>query len=209
MLALGVVGHESRRERAQVLARYTGAQVFNIDDGTLGCDDNHAVVQGCLAELPTTWSVVLEDDAVVPPDLKDQLHMALPMSPSPVVSLYLGRRRPPQWQNRIAAAIAHANAEDASWICGTHLLHAVGYAIKTDLLDSLFNHLTPLPADQHIGHWARTYGHTIAYTWPSLIDHADIPTIVNHPDGQPRRPGRTAWMTGSRQRWTTKAVMLR
>lgn len=209
MLALGVVGHESRRERAKTLARFVGAKYFSVDDGTLGCDDNHAVVQGRLSTLPTTWSVVLEDDAVVPGDLQHQLLRALPMSPSPIVSLYLGRMRPPHWQNRIVAAIAHATNADASWIVSTHLLHAVGYAIRTDLLDSLLDHVTLLPVDQHIGNWARRFGHTIAYAWPSLIDHADLPTVVEHPDGQTRRPGRTAWRTGIRESWTTRSVTMR
>lgn len=208
--SIGIVGHTSRASHAKALARTVKADFASIDNGCMGCDQNHKMVQRHLAALPSTWSVVLEDDAEAPDGFRDVLAAALPMSPSPIVSFYLGRRRPPHWQNRIAKAIAQAAADDASWIVSTHLLHAVGYAIRTDLLPSLLEHESDWPSDQHISSWARRYGHTTAYTFPSLIDHADMPTIVDHPDGDPRRPGRKAWTTSpQRDQWTTKAVMLR
>lgn len=152
--------------------------------------------------------MVIEDDAEPIPGFAEQLHQALPMSPAPIVSLYLGRRRPPQWQNRILAAIAQAANTDSPWIISTHLLHAVGYAIRTDLLPSLLAHHSRHPIDEHIGDWARRHGHTIAYTVPSLIDHADLPTIIRHRDGQPRRPGRRAWTVGPRTDWNNRAVTM-
>lgn len=147
--------------------------------------------------------MIVEDDAQPIDGLRDQLAQALPMSPSPIVSLYLGRRYPTSWQNRIATAIM--SADDACWIISTHLLHAVGYAIRTDLLPSLLAHpLTRPTPDELITHWARAHGHTIAYTWPSLVDHADWPTTTSH-RGE-RKPGRVAWATGPHAVWNSKSV---
>lgn len=208
-MRIGVVAHTSRATQAKKLARDIRADFISIDNGLLGCDGNHEAVLTHLSGLPSTWSVVVEDDATPVDGFRARVHDALILAPSPIVSLYLGRNRPPQWQKRIGAAIAEAREQDASWIIGTHLLHAVGYAIKTELLPSLLAHTTTLPVDEHIGHWARSYGHLVSYAIPSLCDHDDGPTIVDHPDGAPRTPGRKAWTVGTRDHWTTKAVMLR
>lgn len=209
MIPIGIVAHTSRATQAKKLAKRVQAEFISIDDGLLGCEENHKTVQHHLSNLHSTWSVILEDDAQPVHDFRDQLHQALIMAPSPVISLYLGRQRPPHWQQRIAKAVAEAETCQASWIMSTHLLHAVGYAIHTTLLPSLLRHDTDLPADQHIGNWCRRYGHLISYTIPSLIDHHDGPTVVDHPDGDIRQPGRKAWTVGTRDHWTTKAVMLR
>lgn len=207
--SIGIVAHTSRACQAKCLAQLVKANLVSMDNGLMGCDDNHETILHHLASLPTTWTVVLEDDAVPVDGFRDQLHHALVMAPSPIVSLYLGRKRPPHWQKRVAASLMEARATEASWIMSSHLLHAVGYAIKTELLPSLLSHTTTMPVDQHIGDWARSYGHLVSYTTPSLIDHEDGPTIVNHPDGDTRRPGRKAWAVGTREHWTSKAVMLR
>lgn len=207
-MQIGIVAHTSRATQAKNLAKKVGATFVSVDNGVLGADDNHEAVQNHLANLPSTWSIVLEDDAVPVHDFRPQLMAALPHAPSPIVSLYLGQQRPPHWQGRIRKALQAAKTEDASWIISTHLLHAVGYCIKTELLPSLLSHNSTLPADQHIGDWAQRYGHTIAYTVGSLVDHADQPTIVDHPDGAPRPPGRKAWQVGGRTTWTSISVPL-
>lgn len=209
MFRIGIVAHNARAHTAKQLAHQVSADFISFDTGVLGCDGNHDAVHRHLLALPSTWSVILEDDAQPVPGFRHQLDQALPMSPSPIVSFYMGRKKPQHWQHRYRKALAHADTANASWIQSTHLLHAVGYAIKTELLPSLLDHTSTLPIDQHIGHWARHYGHTVAYTHPSLVDHADTPTLVNHPDGQPRTPGRKAHHLGERQQWTTTTVPLR
>lgn len=208
-IAIGIVGHVSRSEQVQHLRETISADVLSIDDGDMGCDANHDHVAQSLSWINSTWSVIVEDDAQPVSDFRAQLEEALVMAPTPVVSLYLGKLRPPHWQRRIATAVREAGRKDARWIVGTGLLHAVGYAIKTNLLPSLLTHTSTRPVDEHITNWARTYGHLVSYTFPSLVDHMDGPTIVDHPDGKPRKPGRTAWTTGTREQWNTNAVTLR
>lgn len=214
MLTIGIVAHTSRADQAKALAHTVKATYTSIDGGTpgstgfLGCDDNHDHVLRQLSHYPSTWTVILEDDAVPVDEFRDQLESALPLSPAPIVSLYLGKMRPPQHQADIRAAVEAADAEDVDWIIATRLFHAVGYAIKTELIPSLLGHLSNWPVDQHISEWALQRGHTVAYTWPSLVDHADHDTIVNHPDGQPRTPGRVAYRTATKPRWTSRSVTL-
>lgn len=208
MIATGIVGHTTRSKHAEALARAVGGFVA-VDNGTLGCDRNHLSVLERLEHAPATWAVVLEDDAVLTPGFTNQLRRSLPFAPSGIVSLYLGRQRPPQYQPAISRAVAVADTEDASWIVATRLFHAVGYAIKAPLVPSLLDFASTLPIDEHISAWAQLNGHVVSYTWPSLVDHADLPTVVAHRDGEPRPPGRVAWRTGTRDTWTTAAVSLR
>jgi len=203
---VGIVAHSVRSGEAKALAKTVHADFISLDDGWLGCDDNHEAVQLHLANMPTEWSVILEDDAQPVDSFRNQLVDALAVAPSPIVSLYLGKKRPPHWQPRIKKALKTVG--DASWIQSTHLLHAVGYAIRTQLLPSLLGHQSTLPVDQHITQWARLRGHPISYTHPSLVDHKDLPTLVDHPDGQARTAGRVAWTVGTRTEWTSQTVTM-
>ena len=208
MFSIGVVAHTARVTQAKALARTVKADFVSMDNGCMGCDDNHRAVQHHLAHLDSTWSVILEDDAVPVEGFRDQLNEALIMAPSPVVSLYLGRKRPTHWVRRVSSAVDRAEQADAHWIIGTHLLHAVGYALRTEVLHELLDFDSALPSDQHISFFCQNHGYTVSYTYPSLVDHADVPTLVEHPDRQPRPAGRVAYRTGTRDHWTTKAVTL-
>lgn len=200
---IGIVTHTSRIDHAAALADVVGASVVSVDDGTMGCERNHQKVWRWLSQRTDDWAVVLEDDAVPVPGFRTQLAQALNHAPTPIVSLYLGRMRPPWAQDAILTAVTKAS--DADWIVSNHMLHAVGYAIKAELLPTI-PRVGATPVDQHLSAWAP---HPISYCWPSLLDHADLPTIVDHPDGQPRPPGRVAWKTAAHQIWSNRSVTMR
>jgi hypothetical protein len=206
LFKIGVVAHTSRASMAKTLARQVGARFVAVDNGLLGCDGNHLAVLHHLAGAGGVWSVALEDDAVPVDGFADQLRMILEAAPAgvDVVSLYLGRQRPPQFQALIAARVRDAVAAEAHWLTSSKLLHAVGYAIRTDLIPGLLDFDSSLPIDERIGaHLGR-----VGYCWPSIVDHADMPTLVDHPDGRPRPPGRTAWRTGTRAAWSDLSIEL-
>ena len=52
--------------------------------------------------------------------------------------------------------------------------------------------------DDAIALWAKCHAYPVAHTWPSLIEHRDSLSVAH--DYRP--PGRVAWRTGTRQRWT-------
>lgn len=211
---IGVVAHTSRRDQAEQLADTVTAQYLSVDDGTLGCNGNHKKVWAQLADHDTEWSIVLEDDAIPVPDFVEQAQRALDNAPGHVMSFYLGRHHIPtiEWERRKQDAITRADDTDASFITTTYLLHAVATAMRTDAIPSMWNHINRLPdvfpIDEAITHWVQNYGLTVAYTWPSLVDHADQPTTFRHPDKMDRPPGRIAYRTGQRNHWTDKAVTM-
>lgn len=209
MPPIAIVAHTDRREMAEQLAATTAAQVF-YDDGTLGCKANHLRAWQHHADNPSgDFSVVLEDDAQPVTGFLSQLDRALEVAPTPIVSLYLGTGAPlAGWQHAIKQTIQAIHQTRAAWITSTHLLHCVGVAIRTEHLTSLVEWLPqiPLPIDEAITHWANhTINHPtpISYTWPSLTNHADTPSLV-----RPRTTPRRAWRTATRQAWNSEHITL-
>ncbi|DAZ90137.1 Bacteriophage protein [Mycobacteroides abscessus subsp. bolletii] len=226
-IKIGIVAHDDRTEDADVLAEAVDANVYSRDNGDLGCEVNHRRVWSTLASYDSDWSVVLEDDAQPVEGFRAQLESALAVAPTPVVSLYLGKGRPEFAQTHIrtiARALSPETQAAPCWLTGQVLLHAVGVAIRTFLIPNMLDHLTQPPAvflaqDQAIEHWANASGHRIGYTWPSLVNHADTPSVIEeHPDGVPRGPRivdgaivvtpRRGWRVGTREHWSSDEVEL-
>ncbi|MCG7592401.1 glycosyltransferase family 2 protein [Mycobacterium sp. PSTR-4-N] len=206
---IAIVAHEARRRAAVQLADDTRALGVSIDDGTLGCEGNHRRVWDWHTDAGPChdWAVTLEDDAQPAPGFRDQLAAALAVAPAPIVSLYLGTGYPPLWQPRIRKALDGVDVA-TSWLTADSLLHAVAVAIRTDLLDTL--ELQPGYApDYAITRWARRHGHPIAYTVPSLVDHADTePVTTVRYDRLTRHKPRKAWVHGTRAIWTAHTAAL-
>lgn len=212
-IAIGIVAHTDRLAQANTLASQVEAEHIAIDDGVLGCEGNHRRVWRHLAHSGAYWTVVLEDDALPVPFFRTQLAAALAVAPAGIVSLYLGRSRPPQWQQRIERATYAATAHEASFILHTRLLHCVGVAIKSRLVGDMVDITATaachgLPMDEAITAWARAHRYGVAYTWPSLVDHADGPTLAYHRDHAQRDAPRKAWSAGTRKRWGTAQVAM-
>lgn len=207
--AIAVVAHLKRLTQAETLANTVNAEYITIDNDALGCEGNHARAWQWMANNNTRqWSVVLEDDAQPCGDFRNQLHQALAVSPAPVVSLYLGTGYPAHWQPRIKSALH--NHPTAHWLTGPNLIHAVGIAIRTDLLPLKLQPHTA--ADQAISNWCKTNHHLVAHTIPSLVDHADGESVIRQRigpiDDKKRDKPRKAWQFGTRERWTRKAAPL-
>ncbi|MFC4124923.1 hypothetical protein [Nocardia rhizosphaerae] len=207
MIAWAVVGHEQRLAAVTDLARTLDA-VITLDDGSRGAAANHLKGWAATSSPSSEWAGVAEDDALPVDDFNDQAEAALRVAPADVVSFYLGRTRPRRWQERIPPAIRAANNAKACWLTTTHLLHGVAVVIRAELRDDWldFAHGSHLPIDERLSAWCLMRGHVVAYTFPSLVDHADGPTLIDH-TGQPAGP-RIAWCTGTRDHWIEKAVKL-
>jgi GR25 family glycosyltransferase involved in LPS biosynthesis len=206
---IGIVAHLDRLTQTEHLASQVQADHIAYDDGSLGCEKNHQRLWRWHTHNDGPWALTLEDDAVPVDGFGDQLSQVLQVAPTPIVSLYLGRSRPlAGWQTKIAIAVDKANKQNAHWITSTDLLHAVGVCIRSDLVPSLIEHLptSRLPIDAAISQWAQANEHQVGYCWPSLLDHADGPTLVLHPDQQPRDQPRIAWWHGARDSWTDRTV---
>jgi len=209
MIAIGIVAHPAREAMAEKLAQAVDADIVMVDGAGMGCTPNHIATWRATAERGQGWTLILEDDAIPVHGFREQLSLALAAAPDPVASMYLGRRMPPQFQARIGAAVQLAERQSACWIRSVEGLHAVALCMKTDLVEDFLARRHPqLPIDQAVGRWARGRGLQISYSVPSIVQHADPPTLVSHPDGIPRRPGRVAWRLGTRDEWTSDYVQL-
>lgn len=209
VVAFGVVAHIARLDAAAALAGRLDA-VLSVDDGSLGAEANHRLVWRALAGSEAEWVCVLEDDAVPVEDFEAQLVPALTMAPSPIVSLYLGTARPPTVQEQIRRALIRVDRIGACWLVTNQMLHAVGICMRTALVRDMLevtDHQR-LPADERFGRWLRARRHMVAYTVPSLVDHADGSTLIAHRDGQSRTRARKAWSVGGREVWNGSTVTL-
>ena len=207
MISFAVVGHKARILAATDLARSIGA-VACIDDGTLGAGGNHHHAWQATTGHQTDWAAVLEDDALPVPGFVNQAEQALTVAPEPVVSFYLGRTRPVLWQERVAPAVATADRAGTHWLTSTHAVHAVALAIHTALREDWLDFASDLPPDERMSAWCLARGHRVAYTWPSLVNHADGPTLVRHANTGGTTAPRVAWRTGTRDHWTPAATQM-
>lgn len=200
----GVVADMRRQQQAWDLANVTDAKVLSYDEGGhLGCTRNHHKVWTKLLQHGGDWGVVLEDDAVPVHGFTEQVAAALADPPADVIGLYLGKSYPRAWQRFVKKACAH---ETANYIVSSHLLHCVATAIRMDLVPDMLRFIGSMseqdwPIDEQVTHWCRLRGYQVAYTLPSLVDHADGPTLLNHPDGDGRMMARVAYRVGTRPHW--------
>ena len=209
---IGIVAHVDRAPKAWELFEKINATYISIDDGKLGCTRNHIQVLAWLRSMfdEDDWFIVLEDDAQPCEGFVAQAKMALSTATTDVVSFYLGRSYPLHWQQTIERTIALS--ENAPWITGGHLLHAVGSAVHVSIVDGLLDNLDPtarLPVDEQISVYCRHNDVHVGYTQPSLVDHEDSPSVIGmHPDGIPRLLPRKAWTFGTRKAWSSRSVQL-
>jgi hypothetical protein len=161
------------------------------DDKGYGAKANHLRAWEWLGKQDTSVGVVLEDDVILCEDFLPNLAEFFIHSETPVNSLYLGRGRPPQYQERIALGIT----QNTSYITADALFSGQGYAMPINYFSEKIRQqvaAVDLPIDESITHWIQSWHGRVSYPKYSLIDHHDGPTLIaNHGDGQPRN-GTTA-----------------
>ena len=194
-----IIAHEKRKEMAQRLSTKVGAEAICWDNHNQGCEATHAKAWDYLQHATEPWSVFLEDDAVPVDFFREQLAQVLAVATTPIVSLYLGRGRPDQWQLPISSVIG----TEACFIRSDTLLSTVGYAVQTPLLRQMVNEvlrislMRQIELPEAITRWAKARGHLISYSRPSIVDHLDIKPIIDTAeryDGQERTELRKAWL---------------
>lgn len=186
-IPIAIVAHPQRKEMAEELADLIGAETICWDMTGIGAAENHLQAWKWLADSGAEFGCVLEDDIIPCEDFHRNLEEALNVSPLPILSLYLGRGRPPQYQERVARVIA----QDVSFITAQFLMSAQGYVMQTDLfcdreIVGRIARNRDQQIDQAISSWASwmSFDHMVAYCRHSIVDHRDGPTLVeDHGDG--------------------------
>lgn len=131
------------------------------------------------------WHVVIQDDAMPAPNLLPGLARALDHVPDDVhlVSPYLGTRRPAQiaW----TTTAQRARQARASWVQSRTLGWGVAIAVRTAVIPDMLrgaDRLTGIPYDSRIGRTMAAMGSMCWYTWPSLVDHRESPSLIARGD---------------------------
>lgn len=187
------------------LAGLVDADFLSVDDGSLGCTQNHARAWRQHAERPADWSLNLEDDAVPVEQFRDQLEQALEVAPTPIVSLYLGGGY--IGDSLTTALLARADATGAHWaVTNGGILHAVALAVRREILIPMIEYLgsRTRAVDAMLSSWAQRNSYDVAYSIPSLVDHADEKSLVTKYRRSPRR----AFLTGRRDEWCSKLILM-
>jgi GR25 family glycosyltransferase involved in LPS biosynthesis len=204
-ISIGVISDTRRKDMGVRLADLVDADFLSVDDGSLGCTQNHARAWQRHATNPAEWNLNLEDDAVPVEQFRDQLDKALEVAPTPIVSLYLGGGYIGDYLT--GALLDNASAIGAHWaVAHGAILHAVALAVRKEILAPMTEYLgTQTDAvDSMLSTWALSNSYEIGYSIPSLVDHADEKSLVT----KYRRSPRKAFLTGRRDEWCSKLIVM-
>ena len=190
-LAVAVVGHVDRIEQGKALAHDLDAELF-VDDAGLGEWANHARALAWAAEQSASHALIVQDDAVPVLGMLDHAHWAAGSYPGGPIGCYVGRVRPRP--TAVTRAVRRAEQLDASWLEADTLLWGVATIIPTADIPDILDRPCSLPYDERIGEHYRRRRIPVRYTWPSLVDHADMPSVIE--GRRERRLGRVAWRVG-------------
>lgn len=174
-----VVAHTRRRAQADQLASLTGGKIF-MDTGFLGEWKNHYRALDWSRRQGASHVLVLQDDAAPVDGFMEHVHEAIRCRPEDVISLYVGTGRP--WAEEALRASEEARLRGASWITTDGLIWGVGAVWPVPLIDDflswseIWRHR--LPYDQRALAWSQATGRRCYHTWPSLVNHADGPSVI-------------------------------
>lgn len=127
--------------------------------------------------------IVIEDDAVPVIQFMEKEKYWLGEFPDDLVSFYLGVGRPPQRQTTIAHMLRDADKSGKDYIALQQLLHGVCYSLPVDMVGQVLARMNRNEAaDYAIGNSLRQLtDRPIIYPVFSLVDHADLPSVEQHP----------------------------
>jgi GR25 family glycosyltransferase involved in LPS biosynthesis len=204
-ISIGIISDTRRKDMGVKLSDLVDADFLSVDDGSLGCTQNHARAWRQHSTKPADWNLNLEDDAVPVENFRDQLDKALEAAPTPIVSLYLGGGY--IGDNMTGALLDDARAIGAHWaVTKGGILHAVALAVRQEILASMIEYLgaRTRAVDSTLSTWALNNSYEVGYSIPSLVDHADEKSLVTKYRRSPRR----AFMTGRRDEWCSKLILM-
>lgn len=151
-----------------------------MDNGFLGEWRNHRRALEWCRSQDATHALVLQDDAVPVDGFLDHVQEAARRRPDDLISLYVGTGRP--WAGSVLEAVEEARRSHASWLVADGPVWGVGIVWPVSCINDflswseLWRHR--LPYDQRAHAWSQVTGRRCYYTWPSLVNHADTPSVI-------------------------------
>jgi hypothetical protein len=138
-----------------------------------------------VAARQADWSMVIQDDTLVCCDLIAAMEAALTHVPEQViVSPFVGMNQPRGYEQQIAAAVEQANEQGASWIMTGALMWGVAICVPTATIPEMVAWGDRMNRwrsyDKRVGQFYKRRHYRTWYTWPSLVDHRDVPSLLAH-----------------------------
>ena len=186
-LSVKIMAHEKRAHLVPDLVERLGL----TDDDVIWDRHNNRWDTGRRAweEIDQTadWGMVVQDDALPCADLIAGMELALERVPNNVlVTPYIGTRRPVA--ARVERVVREAAAAKAAFIEMPSLCWGVAITAPTNIINDMLPwcDVQNYPNyDRRIGRYAIDVRRMSTWcTFPSLVDHRDIPSLVGHGGGR-------------------------
>lgn len=190
-LSAVIMAHPKRAEQVEHLRAQLGDLPVVWDEKQDRWDTGKRAM---LAYDPAcTHHLVIQDDVLPCRDLLAGVKVALEHVPDATLCLYVGRRRP--HAHAVSRACAQADRLRAAFITMHTLNWGPGIAVPTAAIDEMVAYSDKLTEiknyDRRLSrYWECEAKVRIWYTWPSLLDHADGPSLVHGRVGTDREHGR-------------------
>lgn len=164
-----IMAHKSRKEHYERLANQFDDIKLCIDYQNQGA---WAIAKQAwdMADKDSDYTIVIQDDALLCHNFQEKAEQFIEQHKGHVISFYYGDN--PQ-----------AHKEIKPDYFDTMLNHAVCLAIPTAEIEDMIQYCDFQPEctgdDMKIRRWLITNGRTCRYSNPSLVQHRDIPSIVD------------------------------
>lgn len=193
---VAVVAHVDRIDRGTALAQALGASL-HLDDGRRGSYGNHASALAYGHARHASHVLTIEDDALPHPDFLSLAHEAIARRPNDPIGFYVGKQRPHPF--RVEWSTKKADEMSASWLVSHTLLWGVATAFPAADIPGLlaWGETSSKQYDERVGDFYCSLERPVYYTWPSLVDHDDGPSVIQDPSRRDRPPGRVAHRVGT------------
>lgn len=133
-----------------------------------------------------THHLVIQDDALVCRDLPAALEAGLDHVPEQaIVSPYVGTRRP--MAAKVERAVTQAQTAGSSWIVMRGLNWGVGICAPVASIPEMLvwcDRQTYPNYDRRVGRYYLERRWPTWCTWPSLVDHREVPSLCGHGGGR-------------------------
>jgi hypothetical protein len=170
------------------------------DQGNGEWDTHSRAWEAHLGQDELTHGLVLEDDALPCQGMVDGALAAIQRFPTSAISLYFGQHENPYSRTsrvrraRNAVTLAQ-DFDDVSWISTPGLWWGVAVILPVAWIEPMLAYWQPRKTglyDERISKWLIMHEKGPVYnTWPSLVDHADGPSLLR----RHRKSGRRAFQT--------------
>lgn len=188
-LSAVIMAHPKRRERVEATLVKLDRKIPVVWDE---CNDRWDTGRrAMLAHDPEcTHHLVLQDDLLIPRDLLAGIERALTFIPpdAPLVG-YIGKVRPDR--DKVLELVGQANARKASFVTMSKIHWGPLIVVPTSAIPAMIELCDGLTGitnyDLRLSRYWEEMGCRAYYTWPSLVDHDDGPSLVHGRTGVDRR----------------------